>query len=186
MASIDVFDNQDEMELRVKFAKNLMKMALATALLSAGAANAAWYEFKLTGDYTASWKMDTEAQEDSAQTGFGMTFQDVVGDFPGYDTLDITFSNASISGGLQLYDFYTDNYVLTTNGPQLYTGKESRYEFLLGTFALTQFAGDGNYTLTITDLDALPPVDVPEPASIALLAGGLGLLAAARRRRSAK
>ena len=170
----------------MKFAKKLMTMALATMLFSAGAANAALYEFKLTGDYTASWKMDTEQEEKSAETGAGLTFEEVAGDFPGFDALDITFFNAGISGGLQLYDFYTDNYVLTTNGPQLYTGKESRYEFLLGTFALTQFAGAGNYVLTITDLDALPPTDVPEPASIALLAGGLGLLAAARRRRSAK
>ena len=170
----------------MKFAKKLMTMALATMLFSAGAANAALYEFKLTGDYTASWKMDTEQEESSAETGAGLTFEEVAGDFPGYDVLDITFFNAGISGGLQLYDFYSDNYVLTTNGPQLYTGKESRYEFLLGTFALTQFAGAGNYVLTITDLDALPPTDVPEPASIALLAGGLGLLAAARRRRSAK
>lgn len=170
----------------MKFAKKLMTMALATMLFSAGAANAALYEFKLTGDYTASWKMDTEQEENSAETGAGLTFEEVAGDFPGFDALDITFFNAGISGGLQLYDFYTDNYVLTTNGPQLYTGKESRYEFLLGTFALTQFAGAGNYVLTISDLDALPPTDVPEPASIALLAGGLGLLAAARRRRSAK
>jgi len=170
----------------VKFAKNLIKIALATALLSAGAANAAIYEFKLTGDYTASWQMDTEKEESSAETGAGLTFEEVAGNFPGYQALDITFFNAGISGGLQLYDFYTDNYVLTANGPQLYTGKESRYEFILGTFALSQFAGAGNYVLTITDLDALPPVDVPEPASIALLAGGLGLLAAARRRRNAK
>jgi len=170
----------------VKVAKNLMKMALAAALFSAGAANAAIYEFKLTGDYTASWQMDTEKEESSAETGSGLTFEEVAGNFPGYNALDITFFNSNISGGLQLYDFYTDKYVLTANGPQLYTGKESRYEFILGTFALSEFAGDGNYVLTITDLDALPPVDVPEPASIALMAGGLGLLAAARRRRNAK
>ena len=170
----------------MKFVKSLMNAALAAALLSAGVANAALYEFKLSGDYTASWKMDTELDPNSTDNKGGLTFVDVVGDFPGYEALDVTFFNAAISGGLQLYDFYTDRYVLTLNGPQLYTGKESRHAFTLGTFALTQFAGPGNYTLTISDLDALPPAEVPEPASAALLAAGLGLLAAARRRRNAK
>lgn len=164
----------------MKFVKSLINAALATALLSTGVANAALYEFKLSGDYTATWQMDTELEPDSTDNDAGLTFNEVVGNFPGYDALDITFFNSAISGGLQLYDFYTDRYVLTTNGPQLYTGKESRHEFTLGTFSLTEFAGAGNYVLTISDLDA--PVDVPEPASAALLAAGLGLLAARRRK----
>lgn len=170
----------------MNFAKTLTKVTLAAMLFSAGIANAALYEFKLTGDYAATWKLDSEDVPDSTQNGGGLTFQEVAGTFPNFDALDITFFNAGISGGFQLYDFFTDSYVLTTNGPQLYSGKESRHEFALGTFSLTQYEGPGNYVLTITDLDALPPVDVPEPATAALLAAGLGLLAAARRRRGMK
>jgi hypothetical protein len=77
---------------------------------------------------------------------------------------------------------------LSTEGFQLYTGSEDNPTFRLGTFALTEYLGAGRYSLTVTDLDALPepPVDVPEPASAALLLGGLGVLLASRKRRQAR
>lgn len=173
----------------MKFVKSLMSAALATVLLSAGAANAALYEFKITGDYTASWQLDSEQEPESAERDGGLTFEAVEVSFAdGFkDLIDVTFFNAGIGGGLQLFDWWNDKYLLTTNGPQVYSGAEHRHEFILGSYALTQFAGAGNYLLTITDLDALPePGEVPEPATIAMLASGLGALYATRRRRAAK
>lgn len=161
---------------------------LAAMLLSAGVANAALYQFQITGDYTATWQLDSERAPEEAENGGGFTFIDVEGfDDALFGIADVSFFNAAIGGGLQIYDWFGDHYLLTTDGPQLYTGSENRHEFLLGSFALTEYEGLGNYLLTITDLDAIPdPVDVPEPATAAMLLGGLGLLAASRRRRNVK
>lgn len=157
-------------------------------LFSAGVANAALYQFQLTGDYTANWKLDANPIVESFKRDTAFTVVDVAGNFPGASTgvVDLTFFNALAGGGLVIEDWYAASTLLVSDGLQMYTGKEGKPLFSLGTYALTEFGGDGRYSLTITDLDALPPVDVPEPASIALLLGGLGLLAAARKRRSAK
>jgi hypothetical protein len=47
---------------------------------------------------------------------------------------------------------------------------------------LKEFGGLGSYTLTVTDLTP-GPVTVPEPATGAMLFGGLGLMYALRKRR---
>jgi hypothetical protein len=102
--------------------------------------------------------------------------------------VDMAFYNEAFGGGLEILDFYGNNLLLSTEGFQLYTGSEDNPTFRLGTFALTEYLGAGRYSLTVTDLDALPepPVDVPEPASAALLLGGLGVLLASRKRRQAR
>ena len=70
--------------------------------------------------------------------------------------------------------------LLVAVGPQRYTGAESAPTFQLGNFALTESRdGVGRYTLTISAVSA-----APEPATFALLLGGLvvGGAAVARRR----
>lgn len=165
----------------IKFLKSL---ALAATLLSAGVANAGLLQFQITGDYTATWTLDSNPTPDVVGEGEGFVIYDV--DYPDaiFGLADLWFFNANIGGGLQIEDFYGGYNFLVTDGPQLYSGSESDPTFLTGTFNLTEYLGSGTYVLTITDLEA--PGEVPEPATGALLIGGLGLLVAARKRRQAK
>lgn len=159
-----------------------LKLAAATVLLfSASFANAALYQFTLTGDYTASWQLNSPALPDVVGDGEGFILWDVEGSFPGATegVADLTFYSDAIGGGLEIYDFYADTFLLSTDGIQLYTGTEDFPSFILGTFALTEFGGDGVYSLTISEVGA---VAVPEPGSVFLLLGGIGAMAALRRR----
>jgi hypothetical protein len=175
-----------------KLMKSLKSAAAVALLLSAGMANAALYKFSLTGDYTANWQLNSTGTADLGVNGVGFVIWDVDGTFPGslFDVTDLTFYNAAVGGGLEIYDYYNDLDLLLTDGPQLYTGlEEGTVTFRLGTFALTDFAGTGTYTLTVTNLDAGPgpgPGEVPEPATAAIFLGGLGLMGALRKRRQAK
>ena len=165
--------------------KMLRNVSVVALLFSAGAAHAGLYQFNLTGDYTASWQMDSTIEPDAAVEGIGFVKFGVEGSFPGtlLGLADLYFYNAEQNGGFEIYDFYNDFTLVVVDGPQLYSGSELMPTFLLGTFNLVDSGGGlGSYTLTVTDLDA-GPVDVPEPATAAMLIGGLGLLAAARKRR---
>ena len=170
--------------------KSLRNVAMAAVLFSVGVANAATYQFTLTGDYSASWQLNSSGTPDDGVNGVGFVIYDVEGTFPGsaFNFTDLSFYNANEGGGLEIFDYYGGEYdLLLTDGSQLYTGSEEGIiTFLLGSFALTDFDGPGTYTLTVTDLDAVPPPsnDVPEPATGALLFAGLGLMAAARKRRN--
>jgi hypothetical protein len=178
----------------MKLMKSLKSAAAIALLFSAGVANAALYQFNLTGDYTASWQLNSTVVADAAGEGEGFILWDVEGNFPGslFDVADLTFYNEAIGGGMEILDFYGETLLLVTDGPQLYTGSEETPTFLLGTFGMTEFGGTGTYTLTVTDLDAGPtdpdpdPVDVPEPATAAMLLSGLGMLYASRKRRQGK
>lgn len=165
--------------------KMLRNVSVVALLLSASAAHAGLYQFNLTGDYTASWQMQSTVQSDDSADGVAFVIYDVEGSFPGtlLGLADLYFYNGEQDGGFEIYDYYNDFSLIIVDGPQLYSGSELMPTFLLGTFSLVDsFGGAGSYTLTVTDLDA-GPVDVPEPATAAMLIGGLGLLAAARKRR---
>jgi len=175
--------------------KSLKTAAVAALLFSAGAANAALYQFNLTGSYNASWQLNSTGTPDDGASGVGFVIYDVDGNFPGslIDLADLYFYNAAEGGGLEIYDFYGDQDLILTDGPQLYTGdEEGSITFALGSFRLTDFGGGtGTYTLTVTNLDAGPgpgpgPGQVPEPATGALLLGGLGAMYGLRKRRQIK
>jgi hypothetical protein len=172
-------------------AMNLMKFvrnaALVAMLFSGSVANAALLQFTVTGDYTASWQMDSNPAPDVVEDGSYFTIWDVE-NFPDafFEVADVSFFNAAIGGGVEIFDFYGFNVLLSTDGLQLYTGTEDNPFFILGSFALTEYLGTGNYTLTIAEVGGpvLPPADVPEPATGALLLGGAAIMAGMRKRRN--
>jgi len=163
--------------------KTFVQIAACLALAqTAVVAHADTFQFTLTGDYSASWKLDSSAIPDDYGIGDGLAYYDHDG-FP--DTVlgvaDIFFWNSSIGGGLRIDDYYGEVTLLNADGPQLYIGSEDSPTFKLGTFTLTEFQGSGNYSLTVTNLSA-----VPEPATIAMLLGGLGIVGFTARRRQPK
>jgi len=158
--------------------------ACATVALATTAAYADTYNFSLTGDYTATWQLESSVTSDDSADGQAFVLFDVPGTFTGASTsvVDLYFYSASFDGGVEIHDFAAgDTVLLSTNGDQLYTGTEGAPTFKLGTFALTEYQGTGSYTLTVTDVSA-----VPEPESYALLLAGLGAVGTvvARRRRA--
>ena len=160
--------------------------ALAAVLLTSGVANAALLQFTVTGGYTASWQLDTNPAPDDVSDGLYFTVWDVAGfDDAFFGVADISFFSSAFGGGLEIFDFYGFALLLSTDGPQLYTGSEDNPFFTLGTFALTEYQGTDTYTLTIAAVGAPPgPAPVPEPATGALLLGGLALLYGFKRRNS--
>ena len=167
----------------MKLMHRLRNAALAAILLSSGAAHAALYQFNLTGDYTASWQLDSALPDDVAP-GVWVTYANVMGTFPGATQpgLYVTYYSPALAGGFEIFDNNLETALVATAGPQLYTGPEDNPLFTIGTFALTDYDGPGTYLLTIAQLD---DAAVPEPATGALLLGGLGLVAVTRRRKAA-
>jgi len=171
-------------------------VASSVLALTAGAAQASTYQFNLSGDYSASWVLPDSLTPDQFSELDGIFFfsNAVDGVFGGSaEPVDLTFYNADYRGGFDITSRATGHDLVTTVGAQLYTGDEvDGIAFKLGTFALDDFYANGHtYTLTVTDLGDVPAtpaaVAVPEPASLAMLLGGLALMRArsAGRRRGA-
>ena len=169
----------------MKLMNSLRSLGFALVLLSSTAAHAALIQFNLTGDYTASWQLDTSIPPYDPLTGIWVTYIDVPGSFPGASTgvVDMTFYTPVLQGGFEIYDYNADVALVETIGPQLYTGPEESPTFLLGTFALTEIDGPGNYLLTISEV---AEAAVPEPATGVLVMGGLALMGASMRRKAVR
>jgi len=167
----------------MQLSKILSRVAVGAAIaLGASAANADTYDFVISGDYSAHFQLSSSPTPDATSDGVAFGFYDMDGTFPGASEgiADVYFGNAAVGGGMEIYDYYADVDLVFVSGDQLYTGAEDAPTFKLGAFALTDVDGPGTYTLTITNVSA-----VPEPESYAMLLAGIGALGfvAARRRK---
>ena len=149
----------------------------AAALLStaiAAPANAAILTFTLSGDYSAVFQIDSSPVVDLDHFDHFHIYEAA---FPGASGLaDLAFYDSSALGGLGVQDIDTGVVLVDAGGPQLFTGTTANPTFRTGTFALSGFGGE-SYTLTIAG--------VPEPASWAMMIGGIGAAGGALRRRKA-
>ncbi len=157
-------------------------VACAAFALAASAANAETLLFTLTGAATASWQMDSMPTPDFIYDGAGFEVDGISGTFGGTaTTANIEFINGTSNGGLRILGTGLVNNgrpYFSSYGPTVYSGSENMPVFSPGTFVMLDQAGTSNYSLTISA--------VPEPATLALMLGGLGLVGftASRRRAS--
>lgn len=164
----------------MKLTRMFASTAIAATLLCAGAAHAEMYLFTVSGDYSATWQLDTDQVPTGGHVGESFHYLGVGGSFPGssWGIADIYFRNSSVGGGLYIIDAGNNVPLMLSEGPQLYGGSEVDPEFMFGTHALTDVMGPGSYTFTISP--------VPEPATYGMMLAGLGLVGVALRRRQGK
>lgn len=151
--------------------------AILAATFFAGSANAVLLDFRLTGDYTGRWQIDSDpAPNEVSEQGYliyDVTFPDSL---LGY--ADFHFDLDQSGGGLRINDYNGEREILDTTGPQLFTGTQDRPTFRTGRFALSQVNGAGQYVLRIA-----PASEVPEPMTWAMMMVGSGIVGTVARRR---
>jgi hypothetical protein len=159
--------------------KKMLGAALV-ALMAAGSANATLLTFTVTGSYSIAWQIDSEPTPSASGNGVAFVIFDVALERTALGIADFYFYNDAKGGGFEIYDYYSDNYLVLTNGPQLYTGPEAAPVFKLGTFDIADSGGAGKYSLNIAET---VNAAVPEPATWAMFIGGFGVMGSAMRRR---
>ena len=158
--------------------KTFLTLTVAAAAFTLSApADAVTYHFNISGDYSASWSLDSHPNPDLWDDD-SFTLWDVVGDFPAsaFNEVDLTFYTANFLGGLTIFDFWGGGTTLIeATGGQLFSGLTSEPVFQTGSYALTDLSGQGDYVLVISG--------VPEPAAWGLMIAGFGLIGTVLRRR---
>lgn len=174
-------------------------MRVLSAFLAAGllamsvtAAEAKILTYKLTGDFTATFNIDTEAPTHVGLDDSGVYLYGVNGTFGGYqfNTVMIGFPTAELGGGIEASTYgggpstqsvFGRDYFFSGAGPLLFTGTLEAPTFVTGSWNLTEYYETGKtYRLDVS------AAAVPEPMTWALMLGGFGLAGAALRRRTAQ
>ncbi len=147
----------------------LLAIVTIFAALPAKADSGQTLDYTLSGGpISASWSMSQDPTPFFVEDGtaFAVNSTDlVVGNVPVDDI--ICFFSSGDSGGMNTVTYLPDFY-----GAQLYSGPEDSPTMLIGTFYLTDAAGDC-YKLNVTQ--------APEPMTWLLLSTGLAALALKRR-----
>ncbi|GAB2174863.1 hypothetical protein [Dongia sp. agr-C8] len=166
--------------LKTGFRKVAILAALALAALTvAPRAEASTLFFSLTGDYTASWTLDSNPSPNGSSNADGYTFFSGV---PGVDPLLLVFYSSTLgfgSGGLRISttpDPLTEvGSIVDLAGDQIYSGLLSAPVFTPGVFHfnfdfLTNAALATPTTLTVS---AIPIATTPIPAALPLFLSAL-------------
>ncbi len=156
--------------------------ATAAALGLAAPAAAATYTFTLSGDYSASWDLDSNAIPDSFLP-WRARYSNVTGTFDGLtgSSATIDFYTDVLDGGLTISDNATSIVLADPCGQVLFSGPTSAPTFLLGTYNLLN---NSNNNAAVQLVIAEAAAAVPEPATWAMMIAGFGLVGGAMRRTS--
>lgn len=142
----------------------------AAALAATAPAQAAPYNFAITGSQTINFVLESSPTPSSFDNGNFFRIDGVNGTIDGTAaTFNLGFGSATYFFNFGLFGSTAGTGILS-NGPSLYTGAEDSPTFKLGTFALAP-----DYSVTISA--------VPEPTGWALMLTGFGALGLMARRR---
>ena len=150
-------------------------IALSCLLAGSVSANAASLLYELEGNNSISFVIDSDPENTELQPD-GFLVPNVIITIDGISAVyDVGFVYEFRQGGLIIRDTLFD-----LAGPRLYSGPESNPTLLAGNFDLTGFTDPTlEFSLTVTDLDAVPAV--PEPATWLLLVGAFFAVGGAMR-----
>jgi hypothetical protein len=167
-AALVVGDN--EMKLRL----SLIAASCSLAALLSGTANAAVYNFAITGPQSVKFSLPSSPTPTTVTAGDFFVIDGVSGTIDNVaDTFSLGFGSATYFSNFGLFNNSVGASIFSS-GPTLYTGTELAPTFKLGTFALNT-----GYSVTISS------GAVPEPASWAMMLAGIGTVGFAMRRRQA-